>query len=76
MENEKLSTEAQTVPTKSNQDTTTNNPTEDVIKSINVLIQSAMKGQKAGAYSLEEAAVIMESIKFLQTTLGGGEPKN
>jgi hypothetical protein len=44
---------------------------EKLVKSINVLIQSVMKGQRAGAYTLEEAVVIMDSIKHIQVIFGG-----
>ena len=40
---------------------------ENIVHCINILIQAVQKGQKAGAFFLEEAASIMESIKFLQT---------
>ena len=45
---------------------------ENVVSCINVLIQSSVKGQKAGAYTLEEASTIMEAVKFLQNNFGKG----
>lgn len=35
-----------------------------------MLIQSAVKAQKSGIYSLQEAAAIVESIKVLQEHFG------
>jgi hypothetical protein len=43
---------------------------ENTVQCVNVLIQSVIKGQKAGAYTLEEASIIMEAIKFLQKNMG------
>ena len=47
-------------------------PTDDknTVQCVNVLIQSVIKGQKVGAYTLEEASVIMEAIKFIQKNMG------
>ena len=41
---------------------------EQLVKNVNVLIQSVMKGQRAGAYTLEDAAIIQESVKYFSDT--------
>jgi len=48
---------------------------DNIVKSINILIQSVVKGQNSGIYTLEEASIIMESIKYLQTTFTNNEEK-
>jgi len=76
-ENMKLSNNEQAASPQLNQNSDAKNTGENIVKNINVLVQAAVKGQKVGAYSLDEAAVIMDAIKVLQNTLGGNEqPKN
>ena len=57
-------------PNKSNIDDQEQPTQHPVIQSINMLIQSAVKAQKSGVYTLQEAAAIMESIKVLQEHFG------
>lgn len=45
-------------------------PQHPVIQSINMLIQSTVKAQKSGVYTLQEAAAIVEAIKVLQENFG------
>ena len=46
---------------------------EEILKSINVLIQSVIKAQNSGAYTLQEASIIFEAIKILQNTFNKKE---
>ena len=73
MENTKLSSTETLLSKNGNQQDSGKLASENLVKSINVLIQSAVKGQKSGVYTLDEAAIIVDAIKFLQNTLGGSE---
>ena len=57
-------------PNKSTSDVEDQPPQHPVIQSINILIQSAVKAQKSGVYTLQEASAIVESIKVLQEHFG------
>lgn len=66
-------------PNKSTTDVEEQPTQHPVIQSINMLIQSAVKAQKSGIYTLQEAASIVESIKVLQEHFGKpkeDEPQN
>ena len=39
---------------------------KELVGNINVLIDGIVKGQKAGAYSLDEAAKLLNSIAFVK----------
>jgi hypothetical protein len=69
-----MSKEKEETPSSSSNDVPDAEKTknENVVSCINVLIQSSVKGQKAGAYTLEEASTIMEAVKFLQNNFGKG----
>ena len=57
-----------------NQSNTSTEETPDpLIASLNVLIKAAMIGQKNGAYSLNEASTILESVKVIQEKFGKKE---
>lgn len=46
---------------------------DPLIAALNVLIKAAVVGQKNGAYSLNEASTILESIKVIQEKFGKKE---
>ena len=53
-----------------NQSNTSTEETPDpVIAALNILIKAAIIGQKNGAYTLNEAGTILESIKVIQEKL-------
>ncbi len=57
-----------------NQSNTSTEETPDpVIAALNVLIKAAIIGQKNGAYTLNEAGTILESIKVIQEKFGKKE---
>lgn len=57
-----------------NQSNTSTEETPDpVISALNVLIKAAIVGQKNGAYTLNEAAIILESVKLIQEKFGKKE---
>jgi hypothetical protein len=57
-----------------NQSNTSTEETPDpVIAALNVLIKAAIVGQKNGAYTLNEAATILESVKVIQEKFGKKE---
>lgn len=57
-----------------NQSNTSTEETPDpVIAALNVLIKAAVIGQKNGAYSLNEAGTILDSIKVIQEKFGKNE---
>ena len=48
-------------------------PPDPLINALNVLIKAAAIGQKNGAYTLNEAGTILDSIKVIQEKFGKKE---
>ena len=53
--------------------TSTEETLDPLIAALNVLIKAAIIGQKNGAYTLNEAGTILESIKVVQEKFGKKE---